>query len=293
MSDRRYCSLLSEQLPLAGTCDHTDVWLLLEYKPNWSARVFEDNALAAATRQWLADSIQRLTGQGLRVRPQFIRQPEYDRQDLSFLIADQRRTWHFKRSAYQEFHELDVVALLGHDDSEPPPAVEATAIEAAHYFVCMNGKRDICCARFGRPIYQQLREAVGERVWQISHVGGHRFAPNVLALPQGGMYGRLSEDRLAEFVRLIESGALDFGHLRGRSWFPPLVQAAEAFAEVQGLQLQSINGDESAAEVIFQAVNEGSTALAVEVRKAEQPVMALASCTDAAAKPSYPFILVR
>ena len=65
------------------------------------------------------------------------------------------------------------------------------ARSAPQYFVCTNGQRDLCCARFGLPTYAALRERVGERVWQTTHVGGHRFAPNVLTLPQAALYGRV------------------------------------------------------------------------------------------------------
>ena len=64
---------------MLGTAAVVDVWLLLEYRPAWRPKAMTDNALGEAVRDWLAYGIEALEGQGYRVRPQFIRQPEIDR----------------------------------------------------------------------------------------------------------------------------------------------------------------------------------------------------------------------
>ena len=68
--------------------------------------------------------------------------------------------------------------------------------------VCTHGSHDVCCATKGYPIYQVLRrEYAGERgggirVWRVSHLGGHRFAPNLVDLPQGRNWVRVGPDQL-------------------------------------------------------------------------------------------------
>src|SRR5262249_51245535 len=58
--------------------------------------------------------------------------------------------------------------------------------------VCTHGKHDRCCARLGRVLYDALREQVEDDwVWQCSHVGGDRFAGNLVCLPQGLYFGRV------------------------------------------------------------------------------------------------------
>ena len=59
------------------------------------------------------------------------------------------------------------------------------------YLVCTHGKHDPCCAQRGRPVTAALAAARPGRVWQASHLGGCRFAPTVLVLPLGLMYGRV------------------------------------------------------------------------------------------------------
>lgn len=57
--------------------------------------------------------------------------------------------------------------------------------------ICTNGKRDICCALEGRKLINEL-EGRGEVAWESTHLGGHRFAPNRLTLPDGRLYGGTS-----------------------------------------------------------------------------------------------------
>ena len=278
-----YCSLLSPDLPMAGTSDHVDVWLMLEDIPSWKAKVIEDNQLSEPTARWLDACIKELTARGLRVRPQFIRQPEFDRSTTKLIVATSAGSWEFEGQGYDYLHSLQAYDLIDN------PSEHAKPIRQANYFVCMNGQRDICCARFGRPVYTALREQLGDRVWQVSHLGGHRFAPNVLCLPQGGMYGRVQPDSVAEFIRLVEASSLDFEHLRGQSWYAKPIQAAEIFLQEQGLILDQVIDDERATTVHFLRSNRANECVEVSTRQADQAVMALASCKDEAPKPVYPF----
>ena len=41
-----------------------DVWICLEYRPVWKAKVLEDNALSAPVRDWLTDALARLEKPG-------------------------------------------------------------------------------------------------------------------------------------------------------------------------------------------------------------------------------------
>ena len=70
--------------------------------------------------------------------------------------------------------------------------------------VCTHGSRDVCCGKFGYPVYDLLRRrhaAPGRiRVWRTSHLGGHRFAPTMIEYPEGRLWGHLepwAAERLA------------------------------------------------------------------------------------------------
>jgi hypothetical protein len=72
--------------------------------------------------------------------------------------------------------------------------------------VCTHGARDTCCASFGFPIYQLLRHQYAPelggrlRVWRVSHLGGHRLAPNLVDLPEGRNWVRLGPEHLDALV---------------------------------------------------------------------------------------------
>lgn len=95
------------------------------------------------------------------------------------------------------------------------------------YLVCTHGRRDPCCAVQGNPVFKVLHEAFPARVWKSTHIGGDRFAANLVSLPAGIMLGRLKIDTAIRVVREMEQGKLDLQHYRGRGFYPFSVQAAE------------------------------------------------------------------
>jgi hypothetical protein len=105
-----------------------------------------------------------------------------------------------------------------------------TAGPPSLHLVCTNGRHDPCCADFGRPVVRALADAGSPDVWECSHVGGDRFAANVVCLPEGIYYGRVEPEQAARLVADYRERLLDLDRYRGRSCYGPLVQAAEAFA---------------------------------------------------------------
>jgi len=101
------------------------------------------------------------------------------------------------------------------------------------YLVCSHGRHDPCCGQRGRPVVAALAARRPDRVWQASHLGGCRFAPTVLVLPLGLMYGRVPPSAADELIAATEAGELAEGMLRGRIGVPPAAQAAIGFAHAQ------------------------------------------------------------
>ena len=231
MSPRRYCSDLSLAAgePLAGTAARVDVWLLLEYNPVWRPKAVTDNDLPAEVTAWLDRQMASVTDRGLLPRLQFIRQPELDRERITFFAGTAEGLYRAEFGGYGAITNLDLATDLG--------SASMPQVEESRYFVCTNGQRDLCCARFGLPAYAKLHELVGERAWQTTHVGGHRFAPNVLTLPQGVLYGRVRPEAVPRFVEDVEAGRLARDHVRGRSALPAEAQAAEMALDEEMLEL--------------------------------------------------------
>lgn len=103
--------------------------------------------------------------------------------------------------------------------------------------VCTHGKRDACCARYGRALYEAVREQVEDAwVWQCSHVGGDRFAGNLVCLPEGLYFGRVGPDDVWDVLDEYLAGRIHLGFYRGRSCYSFPQQAAErAVREATGL----------------------------------------------------------
>ena len=100
-------------------------------------------------------------------------------------------------------------------------------VEGPLFAVCTHGRHDACCAERGRPLAAALSEVAPDATWEVSHIGGDRFAANVLVLPEGLYYGRLEPEDAPSLVRAWHEQRLDLEHLRGRTAHPFPVQAAE------------------------------------------------------------------
>jgi hypothetical protein len=113
----------------------------------------------------------------------------------------------------------DVSDLLG------PIAWEAH--DEPLWFVCTNGRRDVCCAEAGRPVTAALAARWPEETWETTHLGGHRFSGTLLALPSGIALGRLDAETAVRAVTDLEAGRLPVAHARGRAGATGAAQVAE------------------------------------------------------------------
>jgi hypothetical protein len=100
-------------------------------------------------------------------------------------------------------------------------------VDGPLFIVCTHGRRDVCCAERGRPLARSLSGAAPDATWESSHVGGDRFAGNLVAFPHGLYLGRVRPDEAAEVAGAYADGRVSLRHLRGRSCYPMPVQAAE------------------------------------------------------------------
>jgi len=229
--DRTYCCEEQNSEALAGTAVHVDVWLLLEYPYPWKAKALEDNLLPGTVTDAIARLSLEFKEKNLKLRTQFIKQTSSDLQSHRLFFADGRDdNWRMSMTRldqYTDFPDISAEQYLRGSLTGFEP------VEEEIYLVCTNGQRDLCCARFGRPLYSELHAAFGDRIWQTTHLGGHRFAPNLLCLPSGFVYGYVSPDSGVNLVADHDQGELDTSRLRGRSHYPASVQAGEVILRRQ------------------------------------------------------------
>jgi hypothetical protein len=214
--------------PLAGSAAKAGRWLLLEQPGPWGRTGLHDSALPAALA---AELERRAEAHGIRVG--LVRQrtaPYAPPSRACFLISCSRDGAWLRRhdlSAPEEALELPLAELgagrVPAGGADPGPL----------YLVCTHGTRDPCCARRGRPLARALRAVRPGRVWEGSHVGGHRFAANLIAFPAGLCYGRVPAAAARELAERHERGRVTVPHLRGRCGDSPAAQAADALARAE------------------------------------------------------------
>lgn len=148
-----------------------------------------------------------------------------------------------------DVHDLTGLTMAGLAAGEP---TGLAPYDQPLFLVCTHGRHDVCCAERGRPLSQALHAVAPDATWEVSHIGGDRFAPNVLVLPEGLYYGRLAPEDASAFAETVRAGRLDLEHLRGRCAFPFALQAAEVF-------LRRETGDAAAGRPgVLEQVLEGS-----------------------------------
>ena len=141
------------------------------------------------------------------------------------------------------------------------------------YLVCTHGKHDPCCAVKGRPVAYALAEALAPgRVWECSHIGGDRFAGNMVALPSGLYLGRVEPDEVSAVAELIDSGRVPVHYLRGRSSLSTEAQAAQHFAHTVGGLSSYDHLDDLLPQRTIPAPEDGEAAWTIELHSPEGPV---------------------
>jgi len=125
----------------------------------------------------------------------------------------------------------DVAELLG--VALDLDALDGPGAPAACYLVCTHGRHDACCALRGRPVAAAFAALRPDAAWECSHVGGDRFAANVVVLPHGLYYGRVGVGDAAAIVAAQERSEIAVELARGRSTYRPAVQAAQHFARLE------------------------------------------------------------
>ena len=126
-----------------------------------------------------------------------------------------------------DLDDIRDVATLDLDALGSGRSVGLTPVDTALFAVCTHGRRDPCCAERGRPLASALSQAYPDQTWESTHIGGDRFAGNMIAFPHGFYLGRVEPASGVAIAAGYLDGRIDLEHLRGRSCRPIDVQAAE------------------------------------------------------------------
>ncbi len=228
------CTTVSRALdePVAGTAATASTWLLLEQPGPWGAKALTSSHLDPVLGRALEAAAK---GTGVRIalirhpgRHADCRGPATRQVYVAHPVPG--NVWLHAATTAEPERLLDLdFAALGRGE----PATFGTVLGGRPHegdplaLVCTNGKRDRCCALLGRPLAAELAASGVEGVWEVTHLGGHRFSPTVLVLPYGYAYGRAEAPLVKEVLHGAQEGRIVVEGCRGRSAWERPGQTAE------------------------------------------------------------------
>jgi hypothetical protein len=206
----------------ASAPEASRAWMLIEHPGPWP-----HEAADATQPAPLAELVRAAQEFGVRV--QLIRRPGRRQ------VGDARSVflgWTAGAAPFLRYAEVSASAqaLSERDLKELADGIVPSFGEAwadPLYLVCTHGKRNVCCARLGVPLAQALANRHPGPVWETTHVGGHRFAANLVILPHGLYYGPVSAGLAAAAIDAYQGGAVVADRFRGRAGQSRAAQEAE------------------------------------------------------------------
>ena len=209
--------------PLTATASRVERWLLVEHRGAWGPASVPSSRMPVAVAHALAEHARLAAARLVLVR----RPAGQPVTDGRWVYAVDSRPGRERVLTRHIDVDEELLAL------SPPYGQQVqgwTVVDEPLYLVCTHGRHDQCCALRGRPVAQELARALPAQVWESSHVGGDRFAANVVVLPEGLYLGRVEPSEALAVVEALAAGTLPAGLLRGRSSLPLPTQAAQQFA---------------------------------------------------------------
>lgn len=241
-ASRQSCSQLAraQNEPIQATAPFATSWILVEQPGPWGPDALTESNLDSG----VAAELSRRTGP-LNCRVLLIRRRagRYSGAEVTCYLANAQRAglWmeQLTLSSPARLLDLPLEDLL---TSSTAPGAGPAAQEA--FLVCTHGRRDPCCAEYGRALIKEL--AHGPDVWECSHLGGHRFAANLACFPHGLFYGRVQSSDARPIIERYRAGMLVLDNYRGRSSDDPVVQAADYLVRreqgILGIDALTLNG---------------------------------------------------
>ena len=216
--------------PPIGTAPHTTGWLLIEHPGPWSVDAIAGSGIDADVLATLTSAAREHGSRILLIR-RYGRTPVASSRAWCVVSREGNCRW----GTFQSDGELLAAAEALTDPIPSPPEQPNGRAPDLVLLVCAHGVHDTCCALRGRPVAAALAREWPEATWECSHVGGDRFAANLVLLPDGVYYGNLDADSAPGVVRDHLAGEVSVPYLRGfTGCYPPAQAAIAALHEALG-----------------------------------------------------------
>lgn len=197
---------------LAGTASRADRFILVEFPTPWPHKALD--AFSVDLRAALETSCEVTSARLLLIRRPRVRTLAVRRWAV-YDVKQRRSLWGDWSTETDLGALVEASASASSDQWSADPAV----------LVCTHARHDACCGVRGRPVAAALAEARPDQVWECTHVGGHRFAANLVLPLDGTYYGRVEAETVADIVDAhVEKSEISADHVRGFSWMAPPAQ---------------------------------------------------------------------
>lgn len=165
------------------------------------------------------------------------------RRQCYFLRTEDCETYaaHTSLDSAEDVLDVDLMSL-----GEGGVVRDATPLRHPVFLVCTHGRHDACCSIKGNQVSRIACAEPDTDAWECSHIGGDRFAANLVCFPHGIYYGRVTPENVVDLMSAYARGEVSLDHYRGRCCYPFAIQAAEYFlrraTEVVGLEEVALTG---------------------------------------------------
>jgi hypothetical protein len=200
-----FCAESSRQsgIDIIGSAANHQVYVLVECPPPWTSDDLESKGVPDNLRQLgeeLYDDYDRFQTRFLLIYNEHLKQENCTRLLIFQKPSDLSNA--YTKQEYELADIGDVAPLVRNYVLGNPIPIPPVENPSRDLLICTHGSRDQCCAKFGNSLYRQALKTVAKvspnhiRVWQASHIGGHRFAPTAIDFPEARYYGYLDEASL-------------------------------------------------------------------------------------------------
>ena len=225
MSNTPSCKDLSSDAGehLYGTTPRIDHWFLLEYPGRWE----KDSLERSSVPQGVKSELNKLLKSFARSRLQLIKSDKSDDSTICFYYINSYefnpKAYKFILNNYEDIFQLNLFNLIESGDVADSETDEKLVL------VCTHGSHDRCCGKYGVPVYNEIQKNNKLTVWKTTHVGSHRFSANIVMLPEGIYYGRVSKENLGDITKSHLKNEIYLDCFRGRCCYNQPSQVSDYF----------------------------------------------------------------
>jgi hypothetical protein len=200
-----------------GSASPAQVWIALSHPKPWGASALASIAIGDQNRKHLTTIFSIYADS----RIQIITQNNSSEIVLFFAVAFEhdQRLYRIPLANYDCIRDLNWQDII-----DNKPAYQKYISPTPIYLICTNDQHDPCCGKWGQALFDQSQST--ENLWQCSHLGGDRFAANVVSLPAGNYYRQVDSDALKSIIESEKQNTLYVDRFAGRSCYDRITQVA-------------------------------------------------------------------